>query len=99
MFTTNNKTIKIDDPSSSKVTKRICAEQKSDSYGIWKDKTGATLYYQVPANPGDDQFVYLFDVSGNEIVRSGGFVTIKENEEKYGNLTQNLSMISMDCFR
>ncbi|HTE48699.1 MAG TPA: hypothetical protein VK675_02225 [Candidatus Paceibacterota bacterium] len=78
------------DQVNSETIKKIFLESGDDTYGVWKDKNGTVVYIATPAAPGSDEFVYLFDVSGNLIVKSGGFASIKANDEKYRNLTKDL---------
>jgi len=69
---------------------KICQDGNEKTIGVWKDKNGNIKYFYSPTIAWSDGVVYLYDLSGNIIVKAGGFAPILENQKKYYDLTNNL---------
>ena len=81
----------MNDGVSTEIVKKVCADKGKNDYGVWKDKIGKPVYFQVPGSLMLDETKYLFDLSGKEIARSGGW-EMPKNNESYRNLTKDLKM-------
>jgi len=83
----------------SDVIKQICKDKKTNTIGAWKDNQGSIKYLQIPLDTrkGNDMVVYLYDFSGNVIVKMGGLAPNVENQMKYRELTKDLVMSELKC--
>jgi len=61
---------------------------------VFKDANGKVKYYQLSSGAAD-AFSYLFDSNGIEVLKTGGFAPVKENEEKFRELIKGLNEESL----
>jgi len=71
------------------IVREIISKNDIPTYGVWYDgETNDIKYFQNPARISTGYFYHLFDISGNEILKTKDYKTLQ-------NLTKNLYMYSM----
>ncbi len=69
---------------------KTCTYYGTKHVALFKNELGVVEYFQVPAYPPSDAYIFLYDMEGNEVAKFGGLAPKVEDGNRFTAITSKL---------